>query len=653
MIPKLLPAQAAKGGYRRDIDGLRAIAVLSVVAFHFSEHVMPGGYLGVDVFFVLSGYLITGIIVREAGEGRFSIARFYERRVRRIAPALLLVLSATTAIAALMLLPLDLEGYGKSLIASLAFVANIYFWRDGNYFAQGAETKPLLHIWSLGVEEQFYIFFPLLVLLLARRQGWLFACIVVAVVGSLLLNIWLLRSGYASIAFYLLPSRAWELGAGALLVFAGPPKLPRALAETLMVTAYALLFAAIFFAPLWVPHPLPTALPAVAATALLIWLGNGEDQLSASMPLRIAPMVGIGMISYSLYLWHWPLIVFANYYFVEGYGVGIVAVLLVAMFACAWASWRFVERPFRRKDYPLRRLYTVTGLWALALALAGGGLVWAKGLPDRLSPEIATINAAIGSHYRCPISLTIAYEGVRGCWFGEGEPADADLLLLGNSHAQMYAPILRDGARRSGRELLMIPANGCAPLVGVNIRPGCIPVAGANIEAAARHPAATTVVIAFVWGVAEDLVDADGRAQGDPQGALIAGLDATIARLTDAGKQVVIVGPIATPEYELPSELGRSMAFSRAFEKPLAVSEQAFLGGAARYLQHYRNRSDIELIEPHRIQCDGGSCRYLLDGTSLFADKTHLSSDALPVFAPAFAPLFDTASPSAGEEGNR
>ena len=206
--------------YRPDVDGLRAIAVLSVIAFHFSKTALPGGYFGVDMFFVLSGYLITSIIWREISLGEFSVVRFYDRRIRRIAPALLLVLVATTVGATVLLLPMDLIGYARSLLATVAFVANVYFWRDTDYFSRLADEKPLLHMWSLGVEEQFYVLFPLLLLLVAsyarkRVTTW----ITVTVLASLLFNVLLDRVGGALPAFYLLPARAWELGVGALIVF--------------------------------------------------------------------------------------------------------------------------------------------------------------------------------------------------------------------------------------------------------------------------------------------------------------------------------------------------------------------------------------------------------------------------------------------------
>jgi peptidoglycan/LPS O-acetylase OafA/YrhL len=203
--------------YRPDVDGLRAVAVLSVIFYHVDSALIPGGFLGVDIFFVISGYLITSIIRREQERGSFSLGGFYERRIRRIMPALLLVLFVTTIASTYLLLPLDLTGYSKSLLATLTFVANVYFFLDTNYFAAAAELKPLLHMWSLGVEEQFYLLFPLILMLLARYPRTILPIIVTFGVLSLMANMASLFLGKSNPAFFLIPFRAWELGFGAML----------------------------------------------------------------------------------------------------------------------------------------------------------------------------------------------------------------------------------------------------------------------------------------------------------------------------------------------------------------------------------------------------------------------------------------------------
>ena len=237
--------------YRADIDGLRAVAVLSVIFFHLSRQGFPGGYLGVDMFFVLSGYLITAIIWRELQEGRFSIVRFYDRRIRRIVPALLLLLFVTTLVSAVLLLPSDLMGYSRSLLATLVFSANVYFWRDTNYFSAAAEQKPLLHIWSLGVEEQFYVVFPILLLLAARwwpRHS--LSVIVTLTMGSLAANAFAAFAGGQVPAFFLLPTRAWELGIGAALALLPGHTAPRAAAASWIAWIGALVLVVGLIRPL-------------------------------------------------------------------------------------------------------------------------------------------------------------------------------------------------------------------------------------------------------------------------------------------------------------------------------------------------------------------------------------------------------------------
>jgi peptidoglycan/LPS O-acetylase OafA/YrhL len=303
--------------YRADVDGLRAIAVLSVVSFHILDSLLPGGYFGVDMFFVLSGYLITSIVWTEVTGGSFTLARFYERRLRRIMPALLVVLFFCTLASLALLLPPGLIDYGKSLLATVAFIANVYFWRDTNYFSADAHEKPLLHLWSLGVEEQFYILLPLTLVILARRwpKGAL-TTIGALTALSLALNALALYMLADIPAFFLLPTRAWELGLGAFLAMLPASSRPGATVANVLAVVGALLVVVGLGHPWRAWGIIPEALPVVVGTALLV--AAGEERLPlVNRMLSLRPLVFCGLISYSLYLWHWPILVFSKYYLVR------------------------------------------------------------------------------------------------------------------------------------------------------------------------------------------------------------------------------------------------------------------------------------------------------------------------------------------------
>jgi peptidoglycan/LPS O-acetylase OafA/YrhL len=604
---------------------MRAIAVLSVVFFHLRKGLLPGGYLGVDVFFVLSGYLITGIIWREACEHRFSIVRFYDRRIRRIMPALLLLLAAVTAAAVAVLLPSDLIGFGKSLLATLVFAANVYFWRDTDYFSAAAGQKPLLHIWSLGIEEQFYILFPLILVLVARylpRRA-------LAVVGGLSLaslgaNMLAIHVGGALPAFFLLPARAWELGAGALLALPPLSQVSHARGARWFAASGLLLIVIGMLHPVDSIWWLPAAVPAVLGTVLLLLAGNRAETV-ITRALRLKPLVFVGLISYSLYLWHWPIIVFSQYYLVRPLTAVEGSLALAAMTACAALSWWFIERPFRGKRIPILTVRLAAAGGMLLLAAAAAVILRTHGLPGRLGAEAAAINQAVDTNYRCPISAYLAFGRSRACamHLPTRNPADAEVVLLGNSHAQMYAPVWESILAERGVNGLLVPLNGCLPTVQTNISPECLAAARANLAQVLKLPGARTVIIGLTWG-------------SDVAGLLPA-IDDLIERLRAAGKQVVLIGPIAEPGWDVASTISRRLAFGHPIDRPLTLPTSEFMRRFGPAIAHFENRGDVRFVRPDRVQCPAELCFYVLDGHSLFSDSNHLAAAELPRFQAAFA----------------
>ncbi len=384
--------------YRAEIDGLRALAVVPVILFHADVAIFRGGFVGVDVFFVISGYLITSLIAEDLARGRFSILDFYERRARRILPALCVVVFATVPFALVLLLPRDLMDFAQSVLATATFSSNILFWRESGYFATQADLKPLLHTWSLAVEEQYYILFPIFMAAVWRRGLRAVALAIAAIfVISFAGSVW----GAAvkpSAAFYLLPSRGWELLAGAFaaLWLGNRTVQPSRLCGAASLAGFAMIVTAVFAFDAATPFPGYAALLPVTGTVLIV-LFAGPTTLAGRV-LAWRPLVGVGLISYSLYLWHQPILAFAKYRTIDHLGPAAVAGCLILSMALAWASWAWVERPFRNRA----RLPGPRILWAGAAGLAvmaalGAVGAWKPfGMGGGLRPDLYASDIRIG-----------------------------------------------------------------------------------------------------------------------------------------------------------------------------------------------------------------------------------------------------------------
>ncbi len=370
--------------HRADIDGLRAVAVIPVLLFHADVSGFDGGFLGVDVFFVISGFLITSILLGQAELGRLSITGFYNRRIRRIFPALFVLLAITTLIAAVLFTPSAFERYGRSLVATTLFSSNILFFLESGYFDAASHEKPLLHTWSLAVEEQFYLVWPLLIWAFihfgAKRYLHLFLLAGVAASFALaaVLPLWSIEA-----TFYLPFTRAWELGLGALLAI-NPPKAPVGRLRDLVCAAglLAIVLAIVTFND---STPLAAASGlACLGTAILIAYNNEKTIAARLLSLRLC--VGIGLISYSLYLWHWPLLAFAHYYYSAPPALGLRLALLALATSLAWASYIFVEKPLRRSGPPRDAFIASIAVMAVLLA-AGLAIIASRGFPQRFWPR--------------------------------------------------------------------------------------------------------------------------------------------------------------------------------------------------------------------------------------------------------------------------
>ncbi|MDB5581791.1 MAG: acyltransferase [Bradyrhizobium sp.] len=627
------------GRYRPDIDGLRAFAVCAVVLFHAGIPALSGGFVGVDVFFVISGYLITQILLRDD-----SIVRFYQRRARRILPALFVMLAVVLIAGLCVILPHDLSEVSKSAGATVLFFSNIFFWQQAGYFAVGTELWPLLHTWSLGVEEQYYIVFPLIVRLMRRVRVMRVAAVFAALaIASFALAQYGIDARKQTFVFYASPTRAWELLVGSILATG---VLPAMRATWLRSAASALGLAGVlvpvFLYTSATPFPGAGALAPVLGTALLIWSGGSGPH--ALLPvLRWEPFRRIGLISYSLYLWHWPILALARYVAIDPLTTTQTICAVAGAFVAAWLSWRYVERPFRR-GVSDRAIWGLSATGMVLLLAGSGAIILLQGVPSRVPPQIRALNAAQGSTWRCPVTSMVSFGHFYACPLNSSSRRveDADIVLWGDSHAQMYVPALLGGLGE--RHAILVDASGCAPVLGEAAGAACGAVQRANYAAIVKLPA-RTVILAQNWPQTRDEFAKRVHRELRPSERYALGVERLrllVGGLRRAGKRVFIVTPIPIPDYEISSTLSRSLWFYGRIRNPIVMTKSA-------YLKEYENvfalfdtlQSDpgVTIVDSYRGSCDARLCHFIIDGEPIFSDRGHYTAK----FSGTLRPLFATA----------
>lgn len=641
-------------GYLPHIDGLRALAVIAVILYHANVPFLTGGFAGVDVFFTISGFVITRLVIAEIAEGTFSVFGFYARRIRRLLPALLPVLLAVAALGWFVMLPDDYANLGNAIIATLLFCANIFFWREADYFITSTKTEPLLNMWSLGVEEQFYLFAPFLLLGLVKlaRGRFLLSALAVLALASFFLSLWALpRSPVAT--FYLLPMRAWEIILGSMLAVAMRGGAIGALVvkggslnTALTSLGLAMLFWSFFVLDSATPFPGAAALPACLGTAMVI--AGGTNAVARPL-LENRAALAIGLVSYAAYLWHWPLLAlwryrnFGDLVWQEG-----VPILLLSL-CLAVASYRLVEGPFRHGRWRgLPAPWLALGV-AIPVLVTGILLRVGDGFPQRVSTQV---NAVQSSDVE---------EAGAGCVNGvprEIAPADSCVLpeqsdtarwaLWGDSHAFALADAVAE-ALPEGESVRVFGALGCPPVIATQRAEALVDCASYNREVlnylvsaqdmqrvilAGRHAAATKGATDS-YGPAEDdlhvppvsLVPQTGLPDTPlPQGYLER-FAATVRTLREAGKEVIIVLPVPEVGYHVPRTMAlramRGMA-PDGFTRPRSMYAERngdFIA-AARILARDHG---VSLFDPTLELCDAQYCATAIKGVALYSDDDHLS----------------------------
>ncbi|HEX5222090.1 MAG TPA: acyltransferase family protein [Verrucomicrobiae bacterium] len=626
--------------YRPDVDGLRAVAVLSVVFCHAGFH-CPGGFIGVDVFFVISGYLIAGLILKELKQGTFTLANFWERRIRRILPALTVVVAATFGAGWFILMPEDFASFGKSVIGLALLASNVQFWRSINYFNNAAEEKPLLHTWSLSVEEQFYLLVPVFLLLLARRSQLHRAFLLLAAAAALSfgLSVYWTHS-HASSNFYLLPTRAWELFAGALLAFSPACGIRKKwVNESLAVLGMALILVPCFVYDSKTPFPGLTALPPVLGSALLIWVGSSSVGFSRiGRLLASKPVVFVGLISYSLYLWHWPLFSFTRYVSVKAPSAMVWWTLIAASIVLATLSWRFVETPFRRRKVFAARPQLFAATAVLFVVMLGSGVVMFRtngfdGRVDRLTRNLIETGKFDQSYVRELEVVHIPDELVR---LGVTNVAPS-ALIWGDSHAMAVLPVIDSICKETGVAAVAATHAGTPPVVGYfsrnqwGLNEQSLPFNAAVMDYIKKAKLRNVILISY-WNMHSEVAE------------FRTALLKTVEEIRASGAAVYLMRDVPIYEYNILKVLVRS-SYKGEDLAQFGLTRSEFIAAdkmPATLLEQLKS-AGVQILDPIPLLMERSRSEKFLpydSGGSFYYDGNHLSTYGSLALKPMFTPLF-------------
>jgi peptidoglycan/LPS O-acetylase OafA/YrhL len=619
--------------YRPEIDGLRAIAVISVVIYHaefnlFGGTLLSGGFIGVDIFFVISGFLITSIILKELRESdAFSISGFYERRIRRIVPALLTVMLASVPIAWLIMTPKALGEFASSVISSIFFSSNFWFWQTSSYTAEPSQLQPFLHTWTLSIEEQFYLVFPPTLLLLWKRfRSRLTATLLVAFCLSLALAEY--GSWYFPDAnFYLLPSRGWELLAGALLAFVmSSPPAPAGTSgrsfisrELLPIAGLVLILAPIVMFRDTMRHPSLITLLPIAGTVLIIRF-TGDGGLATRL-LSTKAMVSIGLVSYSLYLWHFPVFAFARVW-LGSFGTTDKIVLIGISYALAAATYSMIEQPLRRRNIvSAKRLYIGCSTISAALVVMLGIVYSGSLIPKRYAALTGMVDFTYdarsdwreGSCFLEPEAMQRG-DAFETCQIEHFDISKPVLLLWGDSHAaHLYRGY--ENAYGDRYNIVQRTASLCPPLLDytVSYRPGCKEL-NDGIWTSIADITPSKVVLSARWSE-----------------SMTGPLLKTTEELKANGiSDIDLIGPVPEWETSLPKQIADYVEKHDRFPELLREGQDLSRYAVDSAMRRFAKQNGIAYLSPTEILCPDKACQTRVGETPQSVtqfDTAHLTKD--------------------------
>jgi peptidoglycan/LPS O-acetylase OafA/YrhL len=653
--------------YRPDIDGLRAIAVLAVILYHAEVPGFGGGYMGVDVFFVISGYLITQLLAGSAQKPlRSRLKDFYLRRARRILPALFATSLIVAAAAAAIFLPWDLATFGRYLAATPVFWTNVAAWATGGgYFSSKLVHTPLAHFWSIAIEEQFYLFYPLTFVFICRYIPRLQRQALVALaITSFAVCIW--GSYHAPAASYFLaPSRAWALLLGGVLATSGQRWPKSQLANELLAVAALVTLAFVteqYDANL--RYPGWYALAPCAASAVLIQTGRQQSTVVGKL-LSLRPLVFSGLISYSLYLWHYPVLVFANYYLheeVHGFGLGV---LIAFIYLLAIASWKWIEIPVRtRQLLESNRRFASWALIVSIVLLATGILFWkSDGLPWRFPPETrARGNAWLWEGDFLPKCEKVSLDQVASGRLCSVGPQDKDAipgLLWGDSHAMVLLPAYEQLAKLHHMRLYLAVRFSCRPLVGAILRQWnesdrkyCAGFNAAVVKAVRQLDPRVVILNAHWIDVDADIISQPSTDADPDDSNFKRGLRETLRETGSSHRSVCIVLDVPEFKYDLPTAVGvaRKRGSSEDFLKLTRAEAEEHFSGPERDIRALALQQPmLQYVDPKELLCREDTCIFESGGELLYGDPDHLSRAGAQFITSALDGCFRDITPAASK----
>jgi len=632
--------------YRPDIDGLRAIAVLSVVFFHAGLAPFGGGFVGVDIFFVITGFLMTSIILRQREAGTFGIGVFFVRRARRILPAMLIVTIATLGAAWFVYSYLDIRNVGAQALSALGIISNIFFYFDTDYFNAADETvKPFIHFWTLSLEEQFYLLFPfVMAAVMAQRRVKGVYIIAGIAAASFALCLWMVERDQMA-AFYRLPFRAWEFLIGAMAAFSAG--LPARAGRAASAAGLLMISAAIFGFSKDMVHP-GIGAAVVCAGSVFIILSGGQG--TAAWILSRRPLVLIGLLSYSLYLWHWPVLAMAGYLNPAGLGGGALAICFAVIFALSFASWKFIETPFRRKDAMATKslLIFVGVLYAAAISLAAFIFTQSHSRKDFFNAAMAVESAKEEPEFAalCDLKTLAEFRKTDICQTNPDSGVAPSFIVWGDSYARAAAGAFFRLSREHDRNGYALYAADCPPINGAMRRGNpnnetCRAFTARVLKFIAQENIRHVFIVAnwTYWLSMKDHMYFEGV---EDKSALTAARE-TVLMIAEIGALPYIVVNHAAAPYNIPR--------LHTMEQKMGVRGTRTEIPLADYMQERRENADalldmlmlenVVIIDPMDLFCKEGRCVTVHEGQPLYSDHGHLSRAGADFIAPIFAPYFE------------